>query len=780
MKRIDGKAKTVRELLDGARYTIDFYQREYAWGDRQARELIDDLTGKFLDFYEEGDDRSKVETYGHYFLGSVVISNKNQQRFIVDGQQRLTTLTLLMIRLHHLQQGRPDAEPIDTLIFSKRFGTKRFNLDVEDRAACMEKLFNKESFDPAGASESVRNIYARFRDIEKYFPEEVSGPALPFFIDWLRENVHLVEIEAYSDEDAYTIFETMNDRGLSLSLPDMLKGYVLANITQEDKQRKVNDLWKKHVESLKSLGAEEDVDFFKNWLRGRHADTIRQGNKSAENRDYERIGSEFHRWVRDQREKLGLSGSDSFARFIERDFDFYAKQTLAIRQAARAIVPGLESIFHNEQRAFTTQTQVLLSALSPDDSPDTVRRKLALVADYLDIWLARYIWSYKSTAQRTVRYGMFTLSKTLRGKTVPELSAFLRARLDEDQNTFARNPDLRVHQQNFYGVRHILARLTHWVDSQCGVASHFEDYVNAGKGRPFEVEHLWADHYERYKPWFAHPSQFERARNRIGGLVLLQRGHNQSLGDLPYDKKRDAYVAHGQSLLTRSLHPLAYKNNPAFVAFIEKTGLDFRPHDDIDPETQQQRQELYLRIAEWVWNPSRLDLDGVKPPVHEPLVEAEDEDDDGNPVEPGLRYKMRKEFFTRLIAYAKEKNEPHGRLSPTQYSWLGAREGGFWWNYHVVQESTRIELVISTWEKNENKAVFDRLLADREKIDAEFGEKLDWQRLDEHIASKLGITVPGGWADEATWPNAIPKAVAAMERLYKVLAKRALVAKGAS
>ena len=69
-------------------------------------------------------------------------------------------------------------------------------------------------------------------------------------MDWLLESVHLVEIEAYSDEDAYTIFETMNDRGLSLSLPDMLKGYVLANIRHEADQRAVNEVWKGHVQQL--------------------------------------------------------------------------------------------------------------------------------------------------------------------------------------------------------------------------------------------------------------------------------------------------------------------------------------------------------------------------------------------------------------------------------------------------------------------------------------------------------------------------------------------------
>ena len=131
---------------------------------------------------------------------------------------------------------------------------------------------------------------------------------------------------------------------------------------------------------------------------------------------------------------------------------------------------------------------------------------------------------YKLTAQSFVRYKLFTLTKDVRGKGLEELSSFLRKRLDEDGDTFGKTPDLRAHQQNFYSVRHILARLSYWVDSQCGVPSHFEDYVNHGKGRPFEVEHIWEDHPDRFRAWFEHPSEFDRARNRIGGLLLLQRG----------------------------------------------------------------------------------------------------------------------------------------------------------------------------------------------------------------------------------------------------------------
>ena len=300
----------------------------------------------------------------------------------MDGQQRLTTLTLLLIHLHHLQKGRNERVEVQNLVFSEKFGRKSFNLDVPDRVEVMQRLMDGAPFDLNGTSESVRNIGARYANIADHLPEEVTGVALPFFVDWLLENVHFVEIEAYSDEDAYTIFETMNDRGLSLSLPEMLKGYVLANVRHEDDQRTVNTTWKQHMQALKGLGDEEDVDFFKNWLRARHAETIRPGQKGAENKDFERIGTEFHRWVRDHKEELGLEDSDSFMRFISRDLDFFARQSLKIGRAARTLTAGWESVRYNEDRGFTLQSQALLAPLGPDDSREEVRRKVGLVAAF--------------------------------------------------------------------------------------------------------------------------------------------------------------------------------------------------------------------------------------------------------------------------------------------------------------------------------------------------------------------------------------------------------------
>ncbi|MEW6211634.1 MAG: DUF262 domain-containing protein [Acidobacteriota bacterium] len=234
MREIRGNAKNVRALLSGTKYAVDYYQREYKWQTKQVAELIEDLADKFLESYDPQHERSAVESYGHYFLGSIIISDKEGHKFIIDGQQRLTTLTLLLIHIQHLLDDPEQKGQIAEMIFSQRFGMRSFNLDVTERTVCMEALYLGQPFDDNDQPESVVNILARYQDIEEWFPEELAGKTLPYFTDWLIENVHLVEITAYSDGDAYTIFETMNDRGLSLTPTDMLKGYLLANINDAD------------------------------------------------------------------------------------------------------------------------------------------------------------------------------------------------------------------------------------------------------------------------------------------------------------------------------------------------------------------------------------------------------------------------------------------------------------------------------------------------------------------------------------------------------------------
>lgn len=116
-RSIDGKGRTVRELLAGRKYSIDYYQREYKWQKKQVAELLDDLADKFLESHEEGKERQAVADYGHYFLGSIIVSERDGRKLIVDGQQRLTTLTLLLIFLRHRLEDVEQKGQLAELIF---------------------------------------------------------------------------------------------------------------------------------------------------------------------------------------------------------------------------------------------------------------------------------------------------------------------------------------------------------------------------------------------------------------------------------------------------------------------------------------------------------------------------------------------------------------------------------------------------------------------------------------------------------------------------------------
>jgi len=603
MKKIDGKGRSIRELLSGAKYSIDYYQREYRWETKQMSELLDDLATKFLESYEVGDERGDVEQYGHYFLGSIIISDRGGQKYIIDGQQRLTSLTLLLIYLHRHLEDEEEKKQLADLVFSQKFGKRSFNLDVPERTPCMEALYLGHPYDVADQPESVANIFARYQDIAEQFSDKLTGPALPYFTDWLIENVHLVEITAYSDEDGYTIFETMNDRGLSLTPTDMLKGYLLANITEPDIRNAASKVWRDRIAECQLLGKEEDSDSIKSWLRSQHARKIRERKRDAKPEDFDLIGTEFHRWIRDQEKYLGLTKAADFARIIQQDFKFYTGQYIRTRKAGAEITPGLETIHFNAQHNFTLQYPVLLAPLRPDDPDHEIIRKLRLVSTFIDILITRRIWNWRNIDYSTMQYAMFTVIRDIRGKSTREVAEILTARLAEDQETFAKNERFALHGMNGSAIHRLLARMTDYVETRSGLASRYAEYMATGKKR-YEIEHIWADHPERHKDEFSHPSDFSGMRNRIGGLLLLPKSFNASYGDLTYEEKLPHYF--GQNLLARSLSPQCYENNPGFIRFVQSTGLPFRPLTSFQSAQMEERSSLYLRLAEHIWNPSRL------------------------------------------------------------------------------------------------------------------------------------------------------------------------------
>lgn len=603
--KIEARHRNLFDVLNEQKYTVDYFQREYSWGEKHIEELVTDLTSTFLNEYNPGDKREKGENYNNYYLGPFVVSSKDSKRSIIDGQQRLTSITLFLIYLHNLQKELGYQEKIEPMIFSELRGSKSFNITVEDRIPCLEALFSNGCYSPSeNDDESTRNMAERYQDIVEAFPDELKNEAFPFFIDWLKYNVIMVEILAYSDENAYTIFETMNDRGLNLTPSEMLKGFILSRFDHADKRQKANDIWKKAMIELKSFEKDEDQRFFQSWLRAQYADTIRPGKAGSKNEDFEKIGTRFHSWVRDNLSKVGLVSDDgaTFEHFINNDFQFYLKAYSQILKAEKSLSAKLEHVFyiHRWGIAPTLSFPLMLAPLNVGDSDETILAKIDTVARYIETFVVRRSVNFRKFSASSIRYTMYSLVKEIRGKSLEELKLILSKKLLEMQESFAGIADFRLHGQNYRFVKFMLSRMTAWVEHQAGMSTTFATYYEPENGKPFEVEHIWADKYARHSDEFPQEHEFNNYRNRLGDLVLLPRGTNQSYGDLTYEQKQPHYIK--ENMLVKSLCPLTYENNPNFNRLKSELNLPFKAHESFKKKDVDARQELYRAICEQIWH----------------------------------------------------------------------------------------------------------------------------------------------------------------------------------
>lgn len=96
MQKID-KTDTLEVILTRGRLEVDYYQREYRWGRKQIEQMLMDFYDTFRLYYDAGSHGStkEVQNYGFYYMGSIICTNGNTRQ-IIDGQQRLTSLTLLL------------------------------------------------------------------------------------------------------------------------------------------------------------------------------------------------------------------------------------------------------------------------------------------------------------------------------------------------------------------------------------------------------------------------------------------------------------------------------------------------------------------------------------------------------------------------------------------------------------------------------------------------------------------------------------------------------------
>jgi uncharacterized protein with ParB-like and HNH nuclease domain len=244
-------------------FTIPLYQRPYAWTTEQAGELLEDLLASL-----GNSDAPKIDSVNPYFLGSIVLIKEDApEAEVVDGQQRLSTLTILLAVLRTLVQPQ-FAKVLTNLLYEE--GNPFLETPNRYRLTLAEKDadFFREYIQDEDGIDRLKDLHYSLlkRDSQKNIKENalfflkrlqtLSEAKLVSLGQFIFKKCFLVVVSTPVFDSAYRIFSVLNERGLDLSLTDILKAEIIGKITEEQKE-KYTSRWEQIESELGREGFKE-------------------------------------------------------------------------------------------------------------------------------------------------------------------------------------------------------------------------------------------------------------------------------------------------------------------------------------------------------------------------------------------------------------------------------------------------------------------------------------------------------------------------------------------
>lgn len=605
------------------RFTLPSYQREYRWETKHLQELLEDIQDQFLSEYDSSHGRSKVGEYKPYFLGTIITTTaQSGMRSIVDGQQRLTTLTLILAYFLRLSKSKPelslsDAEP---LIRRRVYGDSHFNLELDpDRKSLLEALLDRKDLigDELDAyvesipnlSPGTRDMYNIFNNVDGFILDYVKEGLMDRLLDYLIERVYLFEIGVPSEQDGHKVFVTMNDRGLRLAPLDLLKGYLLSNISDPKANGLANHKWADCIRQLRSIDRDEDSAFFKTWLRAQYAKTTRGKSRGDSAADFEVVGDAYHRWVVDNAAIIGLNNSDDFYDLVERKIPFFVAQYKRLRAAEENFTVEFPHVYYNGAKNISLQYMAILAALNVDDTSAVIDKKIRLISFYIDAFLTSRVITRRGNNYDNIKDLVFSLTRRVRHQSIENIVEILTPMMEDVKTSIESVDKIHYWTHKRQDVLHFLARIAAYLEDEMDITNKvgFAEYISRGKGnKTFDIEHA-APYNPGISLGFDEDGVYHEtsdvtafSRNYIGTLLLLQRGRNRSMQDMSYPDKLVRYST--ENILASSMTESFYLNNPTVTTYIIEEDLPIRAEPALTPEASSRRVALYTEAARRIWN----------------------------------------------------------------------------------------------------------------------------------------------------------------------------------
>ena len=521
--KIHGAEFPIRKIFSNDfNFKIPLYQRPYSWTTEQAGELLDDLIS-----FIGADTTANVDELSPYFLGSIVLIKDESQpdAEIVDGQQRLTTLTILLSALRHTITTPAYAKGMTDYLYQEGKpleGTpNRYRLTLRDRDADFfrthiqdqEQIDKLKKLNEGQLTDSRKNIWAN----ALLFLKRLDG--LPesqrvLLAQFIVKNCLLVVVSTPDLDSAYRIFSILNDRGLDLSHSDILKSEVIGRIPSKD-QEPYNQKWE---DAEEELGRDAFSDLFG------HTRTIYCKKKAKES-----ILKEFREYV--------IKPVGDSRKLIDDVLIPFADAFTTIQTASYESVAGAEQV--NELLKWLGRIDntdwippaILFMARNKSDT-NTLNR---FFADLERLASFLMICQY-GINERIERYGKL-LDAIEHDADLYAADAALQLSQDE-QLLFINALNGDVYQQVPKRRLYILLRLDSALSDGCASYDH----------TVISIEHVLPQNpppSSEWCEWFPTQELRDRWVHRLGNLLLLSRKKNSSASNYDFEKKKTAYFTKG-------------------------------------------------------------------------------------------------------------------------------------------------------------------------------------------------------------------------------------------
>ena len=576
--------------------------------------MLDDIFYKFNEEYEQNsslDPSNEVITdkYPWYYLNTYVTNTIEGKVYVVDGQQRLTTLTLISIALYHLckKMESPLSDWLKNKISGQSGYEVKFWMNHEKHLEALKDLFTgTKEFSEMDVSSGITavNMVRNYQVIEKWLKRELPNKhKLETFVFYFLQRLVLIKLSV-EQTDVPMVFEVINDRGVRLKPYEILKGKLLGQIDKIELDRKdYNGLWENKVNAINEYKEDEIDTFFRYYLKSKYANTRKEGT---------RFDGEYHRemFSNEMDELLKIKHNPKEVKaFLDDTFSYYGDLYLKLLQYATSESPDYPYVYMNRLNEMDNQFLLILSGIKLYDPEEDT--KIKVISKELDRFfcLLQLQNTYDSNAFND---SIYLISSELRDGPTDNIREIFDKHLITTLST-RRNAEVSTPFQYSYfkniGIglnkrfkRYFFARIDKFLADNLNLNMKHPLYdlvAKTGSVSGFHIEHILSYNDENLALFNDDEEAFEQERNRLGGILLLKGKDNISSNNEPYSEKLKSYA--NTLYWNETLREDSYKSKLDMRDLIKKYNLELTALNQFGQSELEQRHKLLYRMAEIIW-----------------------------------------------------------------------------------------------------------------------------------------------------------------------------------